>query len=246
VDEPLIFVEVALTKDIPPSIQELLSQETDGEGNDGKNKPTTAVFYSISNCQKGLQGISFGNFLIKQVAEDLAKEMPSVKTFVTLSPVPRFAAWLVRAMNEDPELLETGIASQLEDPGWAAHAETSEQLERALMPLAAEYFLESRTASGKPVDPVARFHLGNGARLERINWLGDKSAKGLRQSHGIMVNYLYDLKYIESNHEAYVNEGEIAASKAVRSLLKSAGKTKKQKMRAETPVTTKEAVGADE
>ena len=250
VDEPLIFVEVALTRDIPSSIQELLSQESD-EGASGK--PTAAVFYSISNCQKGLQGISFGNFLIKQVAEDLAKEMPSLKTFVTLSPVPRFAAWLVRTLNDEPATIEPETASLLEDPGWAAHAESRERLEKALMPLAAEYFLEARTASGRPVDPVARFHLGNGARLERINWLGDKSAKGLRQSHGIMVNYLYDLKYIESNHEAYVNEGEVAASKSVRSLLKSAGKTRKQKMRAETPAKSekpdtseKEAVGANE
>lgn len=253
VDEPLIFVEVALTRDIPSSIQGLLSQETSSEGDSGKNTPTTAVFYSISNCQKGLQGISFGNFLIKQVAEDLAKEMPSLKTFVTLSPVPRFAAWLVRMLNDDPSALEPETASLLEDPGWAAHAESRGRLEKALMPLAAEYFLKARTASGRPVDPVARFHLGNGARLERVNWLGDKSAKGLRQSHGIMVNYLYDLKYIESNHEAYVNEGEVAASKRVRSLLKSSGKTRKQKMRAEAPVKSekpdtseKEAVGANE
>jgi len=225
VDEPLIFVEVALTRDIPQSIQELLGAET--EPAPERIVPTTAVFYSISNCQKGLQGISFGNFLIKQVAEDLAKEMPSLKTFVTLSPAPRFAAWLVRLMNtyEDAEVEET--LGLLEESSWAAHAENHKKLEAVLLPLAAEYFLEATTSRGKPVDPVTRFHLGNGARLEQINWLGDKSAKGLRQSHGIMVNYLYDLKDIETNHEAYINKGTIAASKSVRSLLKTTDRIKK-------------------
>ncbi len=193
-----------------------------------------------------MQGISFGNFLIKQVAEDLAHEIPSLKTYVTLSPVPRFAAWLVRALNEDPDTLDAETSVLLDDPSWAAHAPSQEKLRDVLMPLAAEYFLVAKGASGKPLDPVARFHLGNGAQLERINWLGDKSAKGLRQSHGIMVNYLYDLKHIESNHEAYVNEGQVAASKAVRSLLKSAGKTKKQKNKKETDMSVSEAVGADE
>ena len=227
VDEPLIFVEVALTRDIPQSIQELLGAET-GPAVEPV-KPTTAVFYSISNCQKGLQGISFGNFLIKQVAEDLAKELPSLKTFVTLSPVPRFAAWLVRMMNTYEDAGEAETLGLLEDPSWAAHADSHKKLESVLLPLAAEYFLEAKTSRGKPVDPVARFHLGNGARLEQINWLGDKSAKGLRQSHGIMVNYLYELKDIETNHEAYINDGVIAASKSVQALLKSAEKHKKQK-----------------
>ncbi|GAB4239679.1 MAG: malonyl-CoA decarboxylase [Methyloligellaceae bacterium] len=219
-DEPLIFVEVALTDEIPGSIQALLSGEAEPTP-----KPTTAVFYSISNCQEGLRGISFGNFLIKQVAEDLSREIPSLKTFVTLSPVPRFAAWLVRMQaegllsDEDLEALKT-----LEDSGWPAHRDSRNRLKETLLPLAAEYFLTARTRHGKPVDPVARFHLGNGARLERINWLGDKSAKGLRQSHGLMVNYLYDLRYIEQNHEAFVNEGVIAASKAVHSLLRDKSK----------------------
>lgn len=246
VDEPLIFVEVALTRDIPSSIQGLLSTEAGQAGAADKNPPTTAVFYSISNCQKGLQGISFGNFLIKQVAEDLAKEMPSLKTFVTLSPMPRFAAWLVRALAEDPDTLDDETQALLEDTSWAAHSERQEKLKDTLMPLVAEYFLVARTASGKPVDPVARFHLGNGARLERINWLGDKSAKGLRQSHGIMVNYLYDLKDIEANHEAYVNEGVIAASKGVRSLLKSKEKSRKQKKGKEADMQSNATVDAHE
>ncbi len=226
VDEPLIFVEVALTRDIPQTIQELLSAETEPEKN--PVTPTTAVFYSISNCQKGLQGISFGNFLIKQVAEDLAKEIPSLKTFVTLSPAPRFAAWLMRLRSAYEDTEDTKTLGLLEDASWAAHAENHEKLESVLLPLAAEYFLEAKTSRGKPVDPVARFHLGNGARLERINWLGDKSAKGLRQSHGLMVNYLYELKDIETNHEAYINHGAIAASKSVRSMLKSSERVKKQ------------------
>jgi malonyl-CoA decarboxylase len=234
VDEPLIFVEVALTSDIPDSIQELLAAQEEPESEIGHDAPTTAVFYSISNCQKGLQGISFGNFLIKQVAQDLAKEMPSLKTFVTLSPAPRFAAWLVRTMNEDAAGADAEALALLDDPSWAAHAQHHERLNNVLMPLAADYFLTAKTGYGRPVDPVARFHLGNGARLERINWLGDKSAKGLRQSHGIMINYLYDLKDIESNHEAYINEGVITASKAVRSLLKSTDKsTNKKKRRVE-------------
>jgi malonyl-CoA decarboxylase len=246
VDEPLIFVEVALTREIPSSIQELLSAETE-EGSGGKsNAPSTAVFYSISNCQKGLQGISFGNFLIKQVAEDLATEIPSLKTFVTLSPVPRFAAWLVRSLAEDPALLDEETRALLDDSSWAAHSAHQEQLKDALMPLAADYFLVARNASGRPVDPVARFHLGNGAQLERINWLGDKSAKGLRQSHGIMVNYLYDLGDIEANHEAYINEGVVAASKNVRQLLKSTGKARKQKKRKEPEMRADATVGADE
>ncbi|MCG8560419.1 MAG: malonyl-CoA decarboxylase [Hyphomicrobiales bacterium] len=226
VDEPLIFVEVALTREIPGSIQELLSTRPE----DGGPAPTTAVFYSISNCQDGLRGISFGNFLIKQVAEELAHEVPSLKTFVTLSPVPRFAAWLVRlASQEAPEFLpeeDRETLKLLEDAGWAAHAMEQERLKAVLLPLAAAYFLLAKTRRGRPVDPVARFHLGNGARLERINWLGDKSEKGLRQSHGLMVNYLYDLKYIEKNHEAYANDGTIAASRSVRSLLKVSEKSR--------------------
>lgn len=226
-DEPLIFVQVALASEIPDSIQALLS--TDPDAAESTPAPTTAVFYSISNCQMGLRGISFGNFLIKQVAENLMLDIPSLKTLVTLSPVPRFAAWLVRKQKEgNMRDDDTAALQALEDAGWAAHADSQNSLKEALLPLAAEYFLAARTRRGKPVDPVARFHLGNGARLERINWLGDKSAKGLRQAHGLMVNYLYDLKYIEQNHEAFVNEGIVASSRAVRSMLRSGGKTKKK------------------
>ena len=204
IDEPLIFVEVALTREIPASIQGLLAEEREivplGEA-------TTAVFYSISNCQPGLRGVSFGNFLIKQVVGELSRELPSLATFVTLSPVPGFAAWL-RKRGATPELAS----------GWQRDLVAAERARGELLPLAAAYFLAAKGSGGKPVDPVARFHLGNGARLERLNWLGDTSAKGLREAYGLMVNYLYDLRYIEANHEAYAGEGKVAASSTIKGL----------------------------
>jgi malonyl-CoA decarboxylase len=221
IDEPLIFVEVALTSDIPDSIQSLLAEEP--KNGDAEERPTTAVFYSISNCQEGLRGISFGNFLIKQVVEDLLKERASLRTFVTLSPIPGFADWLERLRTGDSsELLspaEYDRLAVLEDPAWV-HTAAAEPLRPLLLRLAAHYFLNAKTQDGQPVDPVARFHLGNGARLERINWQGDISAKGLREAHGLMCNYRYELKDIERNHEAYVNEGVVAASRQVHALLR--------------------------
>ncbi len=222
VDEPLIFVEVALGAEVAASIQDVLTEEPKPAGTAAP--PTTAVFYSISNCQEGLKGISFGNFLIKQVVEELARDLPSLKTFVTLSPVPGFARWLAKTAAMNGELIgkDDRVALQLlQDPGWIEDLEDDSGLEGALLPLAAYYFLQARTRSGQPVDAVARFHLGNGARLERINWQGDISHKGLAQSHGLMVNYLYDPREIERNHEAFANGGAIAASRAVRGLLKA-------------------------
>jgi malonyl-CoA decarboxylase len=222
VDEPLIFVEVALMDHPPRAISSVLHEpRKDG---DGAEEPTTAVFYSISNCQDGLKGISFGNFLIKQVVEELARERPSLKTFVTLSPVPHFARWLdrVRAdpaagvLDEDQRRVLAG----LKDPRWNEDPGEVGALQGPLLALAAHYFLHAKSADGRPVDPVARFHLGNGARLETINWLGDVSEKGLSEAHGLMVNYRYEIKEIERNHEAYANDGVIAASKAVRALLR--------------------------
>ena len=222
IDEPLIFVEVALMSDMPDDIQSLLREAPkNGELTD---KPTTAVFYSISNCQEGLRGISFGSFLIKQVVEDLIKERPSLRTFVTLSPVPGFADWLAQELSGDSSPLMTPAEADrlrvLEDPAWVDTAAAT-PLKPLLMRLAAHYFLNVKTAEGQPIDPVARFHLGNGARLERINWQGDISAKGLREAHGLMCNYRYEIKDIEKNHEAYVNEGAVAASRHVHALLKS-------------------------
>jgi malonyl-CoA decarboxylase len=229
VDEPLIFVEVALMNDIPGAIAPLL-EEPSREHTDDDEEPTTAAFYSISNCQDGLKGISFGNFLLKQVVEELAREKPTLKTFVTLSPAPHFARWLDRTLADDTQELvspEARVALQaLRDPGWPEAMERHDALKPALLGLAAHYFLDAKSADQRPVDPVARFHLGNGARLDRINWLGDPSEKGLREAHGLMVNYRYELKEIERNHEAYANEGVIAASKAVRALQKVPVKAK--------------------
>lgn len=221
VDEPLIFVEVALTETIPGAIAPLLAVDRQHLPIE---KARTAVFYSISNTQRGLGGISFGSFLIKQVVEELRRETPKLDTFVTLSPVPGFMPWLKRdkdlpLSDEDREILK-----RLDDPKWFENPETTAQLRGVIEPLAAYYFLKARTPKGKLIDSVARFHLGNGARLERINWLGDLSPKGLRESAGVMVNYLYRLDDIEKNHEAYANDGEVVASSAVKKLLKGEGR----------------------
>ncbi|MEM7428385.1 MAG: malonyl-CoA decarboxylase, partial [Pseudomonadota bacterium] len=213
VDEPLIFVEVALTRDIPGSIHALIDQDEQEEA----EAPRTAVFYSISNCQRGLAGISFGNFLIKQVANDLSREIESLKTFVTLSPIPGFMRWLTKTRAE--ERLSDRELALLDHANWHKKKDAAARLSPVLQSLAAQYFLEEKRADGKPVDPVARFHLGNGARLERINWLGDLSERGLGQSAGMMVNYLYDLSDIERNHEAFAEQGIIASSSAVQKLL---------------------------
>jgi malonyl-CoA decarboxylase len=220
-DEPLIFVEVALTESIPGAIAPLLAEQREAVPIE---RARTAVFYSISNTQRGLGGISFGSFLIKQVVEELRRELPKLDTFVTLSPVPGFMQWLKQAddvplSDDDRRLLEA-----LVKPDWPENAELTAQLRGVLEPLAAYYFLKARTPKGRMIDSVARFHLGNGARLERINWLGDLSPKGLRESAGIMVNYLYRLDDFEKNHEAYANQGEVIASSAVKKLLKGEGR----------------------
>ncbi|MGO9390307.1 malonyl-CoA decarboxylase [Rhodoblastus sp.] len=213
VDEPLIFVEVALTTTMADNVQALLAADRTPED---AEKVRTAVFYSISNCQEGLAGVSFGNFLIKQVVVALRRELPRLDQFVTLSPVPGFMNWLLTGRDPAIAGLDQIVREMVKTPDWIDRPEMAEMARRALEPLAAQYFLKAKTAGGRPIDPVARFHLGNGARLERINWLGDRSDKGLRESATIMVNYLYDLDEIERNHEAFANKGEIAASSAVR------------------------------
>jgi malonyl-CoA decarboxylase len=221
VDEPLIFVEVALMSEIPDNIRSVLQEAP----KDGEHiaEPTTAVFYSISNCQEGLRGISFGNFLIKQVVEELLKERASLKTFVTLSPIPRFADWLARLLTDpDTTLLsgeERARLALVTEEDWI-YTYGNEAVRPLLMRAGAYYFLNAKNKDGYPLDPVARFHLGNGARLERINWQGDLSPKGLREAHGLMCNYRYEPRDIERNHEAYVNEGVVAASRQVHALLK--------------------------
>src|SRR5690242_11291599 len=221
VDEPLIFVEVALTRDIPAAIVPILAKDREIAAAD---KVRTATFYSISNCQRGLAGVSFGNFLIKQVVEEVSREIPGLQTFVTLSPVTSFADWLKRERAEEKSaaLTEADKAAliALDQPGWWHNAETAEQLQDPLMRAAAWYYLRARNMRGTPVDAVARFHLGNGARLERINWLADTSERALAQAHGLMVNYLYDLDDIEKNHEAYAEGPTVVASNAVQRLLR--------------------------
>ena len=222
VDEPLIFVQVALMNEVPSTIADVLKEKPKPNANlDVGTPPTVAVFYSISNCQEGLRGISFGNFLIKQVVDELAREHPSLKTFVTLSPVPRFARWLAQAnLGGEDAALRDQLSVENAPADGAGPMSVPAEAEHALQSLVARYFLTERRPDGHVVDPVARFHLGNGARLERINVGGDLSPKGLRESHGVMVNYLYEPREIERNHEQFFNDGTVAASKAVRALVK--------------------------
>lgn len=217
-DEPLIFVEVALLDGLAATVGPLLdrSAPTDDTG-----KANTAVFYSINNCQEGLRGISFGNFLLKQVIRELVEELPRLRRFGTLSPVPGFCEWIEAHANDDREQLtedELSAIEGLRQGSWHRTSEQAEPLRKVLLGLCAHYLLEAKCESGEPLDAVARFHLGNGASLERINWRADLSARGIGLSAGIMVNYVYRPHQIESNHESYVQHGKIASSSAVRAL----------------------------
>ena len=220
VDEPLIFVEVALTREIAAAIGPILSDKREPVE---PQRATTAVFYSITNCQRGLAGVSFGHFLIKQVVEEVSREVPRVGTFVTLSPAPNFADWLKRERSnagsaaladEDREAL-----ALLDNENWWRTPELADRVEPPLLRAAAWYYMRARNGRGLPADSVARFHLGNGARLERLDFLADTSERALKQSYGLMVNYLYDLDYIERNHEAYAQQRAIVASSAVTRLV---------------------------
>lgn len=233
-DEPLIFVEVALVNELSGRIAPIIRAPIPSEPH---VDPDTAIFYSISNCQPGLRGISFGNFLIKQVASDLAGELPGLKTFSTLSPMPGFRRWvenpqtdiashlpkpLVERIVKEAGLPDAGealrrLAAQGEQEGYVR----STLLREALLRLGARYLSGTGVARGV-TDPVARFHLGNGARIERVNWMADVSEKGIRDSHGLMVNYLYDLAGVEKNHESFANGRGVSMSDEVAVL---AGKT---------------------
>ncbi len=212
-DEPLIFVEVALCKGIPDAIGPLLAAEH-GE----KPDADTAVFYSISNCQPGLKGVSFGNFLIKQVVRDLRTDLPDLRTFVTLSPAPGFAAWLAKEEAADARALSAALA----DGAWQEDAALRSTLAPQVQAWAARYFVEAKTRGGAPVDPVARFHLGNGASAHRINWPADFAPSALKRSHALMINYLYEIDAIEARHEAFVADGTIASGPEVRRALGAA------------------------
>jgi len=233
-NEPLIFVEVALLPEVPAVITPLVDKKA--ETNDQVSQFKVAAFYSISNCEPGLRGVSMGNFLIKRVAEQLHAEFPGLKTFVTLSPIPGFMDWVAAGANlgqgvpEDrlkPAMKATrdqALATlKLDSQSWAERLsagwhpdQASEKENEALMSLASIYL--GLASTGRDGNPVAKFHLGNGAKLHQINWAGDLSRKGLRQSAGLMVNYLYDLSSVEDNHERFAN-GEVIYSRAVGKLM---------------------------
>jgi malonyl-CoA decarboxylase len=222
VDDPLIFVEVALTREIPAAIAPILADKRDAIE---PERATTAVFYSITNCQRGLSGVTFGHFLIKQVVEEVSREVPRVSSFVTLSPAPNFAEWLKRERTREASLAiddeDREALAALDTPNWWREPEIAEKLREPMLRAAAWYYVHGRNRRDLPIDAVARFHLGNGARLERLNWLGDSSERALQQSCGLMVNYLYDLDYIERNHEAYAQQHAVVAANAVTRLVSS-------------------------
>jgi malonyl-CoA decarboxylase len=210
-EEPIIFIEVALTRSMSAHIQPLLDI--------GSPVRTAncdcAMFYSITNCQEGLRGISFGNQLIKQVAEELRREFPHLRRFATLSPLAGFRRWLEQKRVEQPK--ELAPLAKLDQPDWHL-GEVPDSLQRMLLRLCAFYLVNVKQEGGgnaEPLDAVARFHLGNGAALERLNWMGDISETGMARSAGLMVNYVYRLSEVERNHERYFREHTIAASAAV-------------------------------
>lgn len=227
-NEPLIFVEVALLHELPQAIMPLLDESAAAED---LSKAHTAIFYSISNTQPGLRGVSFGDSLIKRVVETLKDEFGNLKTFATLSPIPGFRGWLesnaalMLGQLDEKERPELGQALGCESPSAqqllvafqeVKTLELKSPLRQMLMKCAA-YYLAQAQVEGKPIDLVARFHLGNGARVERLNWLGDPSPKGLKQSYGLMVNYLYDLRQLDK-YRAQFAKGKIAISADIRDL----------------------------
>ena len=239
-NEPLIFVEVALVNGMSPSVDQLLDEtapQIDPKAAD------TAIFYSISNAQRGLNGISFGNFLIKRVVELLSHDFPNLKTFATLSPIPGFSRWLSEQLGDEQAVLFSSadrkalrefsdaandaatLTELLGQANWSV-ADPAEKngdsvtgaLKEPLTRLAAQYLGNAKARDGRVRDPVAHFHLSNGARIERLNWLGDRSERGFQQSHGLMINYLYRLNDIESNSAAYGDARKVAQSSGIRGL----------------------------
>lgn len=210
-EEPLIFVEVALCRGIPGSVQVLLGEDREPLHD---SEIDTAVFYSISNCQEGLKGISFGNLLIKQVVEELARDLPGLKSFVTLSPLPGLNRWLKEISSDHPELAT--LLSRIENGDTQAIADNRDWLRR----LCVEYLLEGKRSDGLPYDPVARFHLANGALVHDVHTLADVSANGWKQSSTMMVNYLYDLPSVSRNSERYSAAKAVSASRQLEQLLR--------------------------
>lgn len=228
--EPLIFVEVALVDALAENVQALLDEAAPLLA---PERASTAIFYSINNTQSGLRGVSFGNFLLKRVIDDLQRDFPRLRTFATLSPIPGLVAWAGRNPAEVAACFSEADWKRLKAQGiegpddplfaqllagggeWSSQTGLARALRDPLQRIAARYLLEARR-DGKPIDPVARFHLGNGARIERLNWLGDRSDKGLAQSWGMMVNYLYDPERIEDNVEAFMAGAKLDASASLR------------------------------
>jgi malonyl-CoA decarboxylase len=238
--EPLIFVEVALVEELSASVAELLDHAAPVGDPRGAS---VAIFYSISNCQRGLAGISFGNALIKRVVGELQSEFRGLRTFATLSPIPGFRAWLdTRLAQSDSKTLVKTVEREalqtiaegagdgerrnaplqtiLSRRSWYRKAQIANALRDPLMRLCAHYLLEEKRSGMRALDPVAHFHLSNGARMERLNWLADVSPRGLRESAGMMVNYVYRTDQIDENSEAYLSEAKIATSTSMRSLLR--------------------------
>jgi malonyl-CoA decarboxylase len=226
--EPLIFVEVALTDQLSGEMPTLLDSRAPVSD---PALASHAIFYSISNCQRGLDGISFGNALLKRVVEALAAEFRGLRTFATLSPMPRFRPWVEsRSPAERPD--ETALREIFYGRRWARDDQMATSLRAPLTALCAHYLLEAKRPSGKALDPVAHFHLSNGARLERINWLADMSPTRLRESAGMMVNYVYRLDRIDELAQAYADENRISASPAVTSLLRPLAAVEEKRQRA--------------
>jgi malonyl-CoA decarboxylase len=234
-NEPLIFVEVALVDGMADNVQALLDP---GAPVHDPKTANAAIFYSINNAQRGLDGISFGNFLIKRVVDRLSHEFPNLKIFATLSPIPGFMGWLQHLMAEgDQHLLlpaerkglgaiagvQKGAKGWLKETlfntPWHEDEALAKALKPVLMRLAARYLVREKRPKGGALDPVAHFHLSNGARMERLNWMADRSAKGFKQSAGLMINYRYDLAKIDANHEGYRSSGKVALAPAVKGLL---------------------------
>jgi malonyl-CoA decarboxylase len=235
-NEPLIFVEVALVNGIAGSVQALLDASAPVVD---PNHADTAIFYSISNAQKGLAGISFGNFLIKGVVAELAKEFKNLKVFSTLSPIPGFRFWLNKVISQGQlNLLKSserkalniamgrkwgtkgGLKATLVNNDWCTNENLSNALQKPLQRLAAQYLTTIKIKDGRVSDQVAHFHLSNGAIMERLNWMGDTSEKGIKQSAGLMINYLYNLDRIEDNHEAYSGSHQVKTSSSINNILK--------------------------
>ena len=221
--EPLIFVEVALVKGLADNVQKLLDEDAPILG---LNETDTAIFYSISNAQKGLAGISFGNFLIKRVVAELQHDFPALKRFSTLSPIPGFQRWLNTQTDADLETLPGGknwlqIAEPRLPEGWHLDEEAAEKRREPLLQLAAHYLTVEKRRGITALDPVAHFHLSNGAEVAQLNWLADNSENGLKQAAGLMVNYLYDLPHIESRSQDYSAQASIAQSAKIKALCKT-------------------------